>query len=32
MEILEKFRLNFSIDEDQAHTQMIEYKTKIETF
>jgi|Transcript_31761 hypothetical protein len=32
VEILEKFRLNFSIDEEQAHQQMMVYKEKITTF
>jgi hypothetical protein len=32
IEILEKFRLNFSIDEEQAQQQMLVYKEKIQTF
>lgn len=32
VETLEKFRLNFSIDEDQAPQQMHQYKEKIESF
>jgi len=32
VETLEKFRLNFSIDEDQAQQQMYQYKDKIEAF
>jgi len=32
VEILEKYRLNFSIDEDQANSEMLLYKDKISTF
>ena len=32
IEILEKFRLNFSIDEEQANQQMLVYKEKISSF
>lgn len=32
VEILEKFRLNFAIDEDQANSEMLQYKDKISAF
>ena len=32
IEVLEKYRLNFSIDEDQAASEMLQYKEKISTF
>lgn len=31
-EILEKFRANFAIDEDQANSEMLSYKDKISVF
>ena len=32
VEILEKYRLNFSIDENQSNQDMLNYKDKISTF
>jgi hypothetical protein len=32
VEVLEKYRLNFSIDEDQANSEMLAYKEKISVF
>ena len=32
VDILEKFRLNFAIDEDQAQSEMLAYKDKITNF
>ena len=32
IEILEKYRLNFSIDEDQAASEMLRYKEKNSAF
>ena len=31
-EVLEKYRLNFSIDEDQASSEVLAYKEKINVF
>lgn len=32
IEILEKYRVNFAIDEDQANSEMLMYKEKISSF